>query len=52
MAKVTNLGIGMLVALRPDQVASARRVLPELVPIGAIVERPEHAPQVLLGSRE
>jgi len=49
MAKVTNLGIGMLVALRPDEVPRALTLLPELVPIGSIVRRPVGASQVLFG---
>ena len=38
MSRVTNLGIGMLVVLHPDQVERARGLLPELVAIGSIVE--------------
>ena len=52
MAKVTNLGIGMLVVLRPDEVARATAVLPELVAIGDIVLRAGDEPQVRSASRE
>ncbi len=38
MSRVTNLGIGLLVVLHPDQVAPARELLPELVAMGSIVE--------------
>jgi len=51
MARVMNLGIGMLVALRPSEVDKARALVPELVPIGAIAARPEGAPQVLFERR-
>jgi len=47
MAKVMNLGIGMLVVLRPADVAAACALLPELVPIGAIIPRPRDAAQVV-----
>jgi phosphoribosylaminoimidazole synthetase len=51
LARVLNLGIGLLVALRPGDAARATAILPELVPLGAIVERPPGAAQVLFEPR-
>ncbi|MCC6621427.1 MAG: phosphoribosylamine--glycine ligase [Deltaproteobacteria bacterium] len=39
MRRVFNLGIGMLVVLRPQAAARARTLLPELVPMGRVRRR-------------
>ena len=47
MAQVFNLGIGMLVFMRPDAVTQARQLLPELVPLGEVVARSANGAPVL-----
>jgi phosphoribosylformylglycinamidine cyclo-ligase len=51
MARVLNLGIGLLVILREADADAARAILPELVPLGAIVSRPAGEAQVLFEPR-
>ena len=48
MARVMNLGIGMLVAVRGDEAARAVAALPELVAIGEVVAREADGPAVEL----
>ena len=47
MRRVFNLGLGMLVVVRPEDADPARAAHPELLTVGAIVARPAGALQVL-----
>ncbi|MFO0749293.1 MAG: phosphoribosylamine--glycine ligase [Myxococcota bacterium] len=47
MRRVFNLGVGMLVILRPGAAARARGILPELFPVGRIRERAPDEAQVV-----
>jgi phosphoribosylaminoimidazole (AIR) synthetase len=41
MARVFNLGLGLLAVVPRDQVARAREAVPGALVVGAIVERPD-----------